>query len=473
MQSAKLLKLTLHFALYIFALKFMFALYSLLLTVGFLLMLPLFFLRRNKYAAGFRQRFGNLPDFEKNGETVIWIHCVSVGETNAAVPLVKKLSEEFPAHQIVFSTTTKTGQELAQKLFSGTASLVFYFPFDWKFTVRRALRKIQPDLVLIMETEIWFNFIREAGKQGTKIFLVNGRLSEKSVLRYLKIKKIMRRVMHYLEMSLMQNNADAQRIAMFGIRGNKVKVTGNIKFDQPPVKENNLLIEYLRERFDITPANPLIAAASTHAPEEKWILEAFQQVRKNRNEKSPRLLIAPRHPERFDEVAALIKKSGLKFVRRSSPLELEDISAEVILLDSIGELRSVFSLAEIVFVGGSLIPHGGQNILEPAIAEKAIVTGFYTRNFAEIIKTFKENEAVICLPELAENEIPAKLAEVFSELLQNEVKRRELAENAFSMMEKNRGATEKTMKYLRPFLQNQSEKDELPKKSPEPENFVK
>ena len=430
----------------------MFALYSFLFTVAFLLILPVFLFRKNKYAAGFWQRFGFLPEFDSEGKPVIWIHSVSVGETNAAEPLVKKLREEFPEYQIVVSTTTKTGQQLARKLFRDQASLVFYFPFDWKFSVRRTLKKIKPDIVLIMETEIWFNFIREAAKTDARIFIVNGRISAKSVNRYLLIKKMMQRVFHYVELALMQGNADAQRLMKLGSRGSKVKVTGNIKFDQPEAENNSEFLSYLTKRFAISPENPLIAAASTHAPEEKWILEAFVKIRKTRAENPPRLLLAPRHPERFDEVAELVKKSGLRLVRRTDPIQKSDVAADVILLDSIGELRSVFRLAEIVFVGGSLIAHGGQNILEPAAARKAIVTGFYTMNFAEIIGEFEKNEALIRLPELEKDQIAAELARVFSELLNDKEKRETLAENAFNVMAKNRGAVEKTIEYLRPFL---------------------
>jgi 3-deoxy-D-manno-octulosonic-acid transferase len=310
-----------------------------------------------------------------------------------------------------------------------------------------------------METEIWFNFLREAKRDRTYIFIVNGRLSEKSSDRYQKIRKTMSRVLRFVDLALMQTNSDAQRLLRLGINANKVRVTGNIKYDQSPVENNSVFVSYFSERFDIQKKNPLIVAASTHAPEERWILEAFKKVYKTREGNLPRLLIAPRHPERFDEVAELIKKSGLKLVRRSNPLNLEDVSADVILLDSIGELRQVFSLAEIVFVGGSLIPHGGQNILEPAVAKKAIVTGFYTMNFDEIVKTFEKNEAVARLPELDENEIPEKLAGVFTELLRSEEKRLKLAENAFKMLEKNRGATGKTMKFMRPILQVQATKN--------------
>lgn len=430
----------------------MFALYSFLLTVGFVLMMPLFFLRREKYASGFRQRFGKIPELKRNGKPVIWIHCVSVGETNAAVPLVNEIKKEYPDYQIVVSTITKTGQELAQKLFKDQAALVFYFPFDWKFTVRRALEKIRPNIVLIIETELWFNFLRVTARRTIPVFLVNGRISEKSASRYMKIPKTMKRVLRYIDHALMQTNADAKRLLQLGINPNKVRVTGNIKYDQPTVKNNSLFLEYFGERFDFTPNRPLIIAASTHAPEEKWILEAFKKVRANRTEIKPRLLLVPRHPQRFDDVAALVKNTKLNFVRRSNPLDLDDIFADVILLDSIGELRQFYAFADIVFVGGSLIPHGGQNILEPALAQKAIVTGFYTMNFAEIVDTFEKNEAVIRLPELKENEVVEALANVFDELLNDESLRQRFARNAFQMMEKNRGATERTMRFLDSML---------------------
>lgn len=450
----------------------MFALYSFLFTVVFILMLPLFFLRRNKYAAGFRQRFGKIPELKRNGKPVVWIHCVSVGETNAAVPLVSEIKKEYPDYQIVISTVTKTGQELAQKLFRDQANLVFYFPFDWKFTVRRALEKIRPNIVLIMETEIWFNFLRVTARRDIPVFLVNGRISEKSASRYMKIPKIMRRVLRYINHALMQTNADAKRLLQLGINPNKIRVTGNIKYDQPAAPIGSFFLDYFGERFGFSPENPLIIAASTHAPEEKWILEAFKKLRQNRAENKPRLLLVPRHPERFDEVAALVQNTGLNFIRRSKPLDLDDNLADVILLDSIGELRKLFPFAEIVFVGGSLIPHGGQNILEPASARKAIVTGFYTTNFAEIVDQFEKNGAVIRLPELKENEIVETLAGVLDELLSDKILRHRFAQNAFQVVAKNRGATQKTMKFLEPILKIQLGKlnvGDSPENSAKPE----
>ena len=439
----------------------MFFLYSLLLTSGFIFMLPLFLLRRDKYAAGFWQRLGYLPDFEQNGRKILWLHCVSVGETNAARPLVKKLLEENPDFRLVVSTTTITGQNLAREIFKKEAALVFYFPFDWRFTVRRALRKIKPDVVLIMETELWFNFLREARKSGARIAVVNGRLSEKSVNRYLYIKNFMQRVLRNVDLALMQGNKDAQRIVQLGIRSGKVKVTGNIKFDQNFDEIENQLTKEFRQRFAISQSAPLIVAASTHAPEERWILQAFKEIWKNSKDNLPRLLIAPRHPERFAEVAQFIKESGFDWARRSEAVSARDKTAEIILLDSIGELRAVLPLAEIVFVGGSLIPHGGQNVLEPAIAQKAIVTGFYTMNFAEIVKVFLEQNALVQLPALEESEVSKKIVEVFAELLQNSERRQILGENAFLIMQKNRGATVKTLEYLKPFLQVQNKPSDL------------
>jgi len=429
----------------------MFFLYSLLLTAGFILLLPRFLFQK-KYAAGLRQRFGDLPDFHQNEKPVMWLHCVSVGETNAARPLVNELKKNFPEHALVVSTTTLTGQNLAKEVFKKDAELVFYFPFDWKFTVRRVLKKIKPSVVLIMETEIWFNFVREAHKSGAKILVVNGRLSEKSVKRYSLIPNTMRRVLRHIDLALMQNGADAKRLLGLGTRDTRVKVTGNIKFDQAFDETESALTEELSGRFAVSKDAPLIVAASTHAPEEQWILQAFAETRKNSKANPPRLLIAPRHPERFAEVEELIKASGFDWAKRSAERSNRDEAAEVILLDSIGELRAVYPLSEIVFVGGSLIPHGGQSVLEPAIAERAIVTGFYTMNFAEIVKEFLAQDALIQLPNLPESEIPEKLAEVLSQLLEDVERRRKLAKNAFDVMKNNRGATEKTIEYIKSFL---------------------
>ena len=444
-----------HFSLLISHFSFMFFIYSFLLTIGYLLLSPRFLfdlMRKGKYAAGVWQRLGNLPELGQNEKPVLWLHCVSVGETQAARPLVKEILKNFPEYRLVVSTTTNTGQKLAKEIFAEDAVLVFYFPLDWKFTVRRALQKIKPTVVLLMETELWFNFLREARQSGAKIAIINGRLSEKSVNRYLRIRKFMHRVLHYVDLALMQGNTDAKRIAQLGIRAGKIKVTGNIKYDLQFDEAESELTKQFRRRFGFAKDAPLIVAASTHAPEEDWILQAFKTVWKNSEDSLPRLLIAPRHPERFAEVEKLIKESGFDWAKRSEKASGRDKTAEIILLDSIGELRAAFPLAEIVFVGGSLVPHGGQNILEPAIARKAIITGFYTANFEAITKEFLEQEALVQLPKLNDQQVSESLAKSISNLLKDTELRQTLADNAYHVMRKNRGATKKTVEFLKPLL---------------------
>ncbi len=433
----------------------MFLIYSIVYTFAFILFLPRFLfdaIFKGKYAAGFKQRLGFLPTFDSKGKKVVWLHCVSVGETNAARPLAIKIKDDFPDLAIVVSTTTRSGQQLAQTAFADIADLVFYFPFDWKFSVHRALKHIKPSVVLLMETEIWPNFIRESYHSGAQLCIVNGRLSERSFNRYSKIRKFVKRVLGYLDMALMQENADATRLMSLGIRASKVRVTGNVKFDHDLHENEAALTDKMLERFGISSEAPLIIAASTHSPEEKWILEAFKEIKKSADANLSRLMIVPRHPERFDEVAELAKKTGFTLVRRSSTESSGDRSAEIILLDSIGELRAMYPLAEIVFVGGSLIPHGGQSIFEPAAAGKAIITGSHTANFDAAVKEFLDIGALIQLPHLADKDIVTKLAEAIEDLLTNSEKRTELGSNALAVMNSNRGAVTKTIEYLQPVL---------------------
>lgn len=436
----------------------MFFLYSLLLTLAFILMSPLFLLRRQKYASGFRQRLGNYPEFNHDGRKVIWLHCVSVGETNAARPLVEELKSNFPDHRIVVSTTTLTGQTLAQDIFKSKADAVFYFPLDWKFSVRKALVMFKPSIVLLMETEIWPRFIREAKISGAKIAIVNGRLSETSFKRYALFKSFIRNVLADVDIALMQGEADAKRIALLGIDPVKVKLSGNLKFDLDlDPSEADLTLEF-RQRFGISGERPLIVAASTHSPEELWMLEAFAEFFLEPSKLRPRLLIAPRHPERFGEVAEQVRSIGvgrfpqfkpLSMVRRSSIKSDEDKTADVILLDTIGELRAIYQLAEIVFVGGSLIPHGGQSVLEPAAAGKAIVTGPHTHNFEAVVRELIANHAIIQLPEVRDEQVVDWLFDSFSDLFEDSEERKLLGGMAAKVMATNRGATKKTVKDIK------------------------
>lgn len=437
----------------------MYLLYSILLCVGILLLLPRFLFdafRHGKYAAGLSERAGSLPRFESEGRPVIWLHCVSVGETQAARPLVRAILEEHPQHALVVSTTTLTGQRVAREAFAGQAARIFYFPFDWAWSVRRALRAINPSTVLVMETELWPRFFRECRKRGVPVALVNGRISEKSFRRYRLIKRFIRRVLGDLAFAAMQTEADAVRVRALGLTPERVRVSGNVKFDLEDAGVQ-MLAEELRRRFRLDGRRPLFIAASTHAPEERIILEAFKAVREDGRAASPRLLIAPRHPERFDEVAALIESSKFSMARRSEAERESDNDCDVILLDSIGELRAVYPFAEVVLVGGSIAPVGGHNVLEPALAARCILTGAHTSNFKAIIKTFLEQDALIQLPHVEGAQASEVLARALNGLLSDDERRLRTGERARAVLEQNRGATDRTVKLLAPILQQRSE----------------
>jgi 3-deoxy-D-manno-octulosonic-acid transferase len=249
------------------------------------------------------------------------------------------------------------------------------------------------------------------------------------------------RVLEFVDLALMQGERDAARIVSLGAAAEKTTVTGNLKFDQQVEVSENSLTSQLRERFNVSPDRPLIIAASTHSPEERWMLESFAKVKGIIN--GVRIMIAPRHPEGFGEVWESIENSRFSAVRRSAAASPQDKNADVILLDSIGELRAAYPLAEIVFVGGSLIPHGGQSVLEPAAAGRAIITGPFTHNFDAVVKEFLEKDALVQLTDSGE------LYEGLVDLLENLEKRHQLAENALAVMETNRGASLRTVERLR------------------------
>ncbi|OLE55583.1 MAG: hypothetical protein AUG51_02600 [Acidobacteria bacterium 13_1_20CM_3_53_8] len=436
----------------------MYFLYSFLYTVGVVLLSPVAVykaLRYGKYVTGLGERLGKLPEINVGGKPVIWLHCVSVGEAQAARPLVKLLAEEYLQHAIVVSTITLTGNRMARELFGQTAVKIIYFPFDWAWTVRRALLKVNPCAVLIMETELWPRFLFECSRRGVPVGLVNGRISQKSFRRYQRIQSFINRIVNNLDLALMQSSADAERMLRLGLSQKRVKISGNMKFDVGASANEEKLVGELSQRFFSGEERPLIVAASTHAPEERITIEAFRQLRKN-GTSAHRLLIAPRHPERFAEVESLIAQSGFTWAKRSASPSASDKTCDIILLDSIGELRAIYSLAEIVFVGGSLAPTGGHNVLEPASAGACIVTGPHTSNFAAIIKGFRENQALVEIADLPEAESVGALAKLFEELLADEERRKSLAANARAVLEANRGATRKTLNLLTPILAQSS-----------------
>jgi 3-deoxy-D-manno-octulosonic-acid transferase len=375
---------------------------------------------------------------------------------------VRALVERFPTHALVVSTTTLTGQKLAREVFRDEAEAVFYFPFDWAWSVRRSLQKVKPSLVLIMETELWPRFLLECRRTGVPVALVNGRISEKSFRGYRRLGRFIKSVTGALTLALMQTEADAERIRGLGLAPERTRVSGNIKFDADTEDASaGVITNQLRERFAFdNDARPLIVAASTHAPEEAILLHAFRQTCAafdGDERKRPRLLIAPRHPERFNEVAALLESSGLSWARRSSSPKADDAACEVVLLDSIGELRGAYPLAALVFVGGSIAPTGGHNVLEPAAAARCIITGAHTFNFSSIIRDFLAQDALIQLPALNEAHAPAALAQTFLELLNADARRDRTGRRARAALERNRGATDKTIALLEPLIEQRSE----------------
>lgn len=436
----------------------MYLAYSLLLTLGLIVLIPRFFsqaLAHGKYVSNIRERLGSLPNLTESSRPTIWLHCVSVGETQAARPLVAELKRNFPNHRLIVSTITLTGQKLAREVFKDQAEHFIYFPFDWAWCVRRALNAVKPDVVLIMETELWPNFLRSCGRRGIPVALVNGRISKQSFRGYRFIRFFVSRVIGNLRLAAMQSNADSERLRYLGMPQNRLFVSGNLKFDVRPMATTEGLTQEIRTQFNLQPEIPLILAASTHAGEEKIIVESFKRLKQD-HDTGLRLMIAPRHPERFGDVASLIEVSGVTWARRSKAPNGNEAIAEVILLDTIGELPATYSLATIVFVGGSLVDKGGHNVLEPAAVGTAIVTGAHTDNFEAVVDLLDQNNAIIKLPRLDENEMVVRMPEVFHQLLTSPELRNEMSQNALNMVNDNRGAAEKTLQLIAPLFDNSS-----------------
>jgi 3-deoxy-D-manno-octulosonic-acid transferase len=427
----------------------MYFLYSLVLSLLFVALLPYFViqaLRYGKYAGSFKQRLGRLPDsIRGDGRQTIWLHAVSVGEFLAAKPLVDQLKRELPEYRVVVSTTTLTGQRLAQSE-SNTIDGAFYFPFDWRFAVRRSLDWIKPSIVIILETELWPNFLRGCRKRGVITILANGRISSRSFRRYRMVGALISRVIGDLSLMIMQSDADAERARELGAPPNRVRVCGNLKYDQSGVRGWGLGVgkeqaetvsdKEIDLQFALSSSSHLIVAGSTAPGEEEMLLAALSKIRTHEGFEDTRLLIAPRHPERFDEVARLIARSSFKFARRSETASSSQ--TDVILLDTIGELASVYRFAAVVFVGGSLVPRGGHNIIEPAAFAKPIVVGKHTGNFRQIVSDFAAAGAVV---QIDSNH----LVEALLQLLSDRTLAREMGDQAREILLANRGACERTI----------------------------
>lgn len=416
-------------------------LYTLLLTVGFVLAMPWFLWKgrgSGKYLRTFRERMGRLPVYlNVDGDRSIWIHAVSVGEVLAARPLVPALRDRFPGHRIFVSTTTMTGNAVARKSLRGVDGLL-YAPFDFPHPVRRALDVLNPSLLVLVETELWPNLIHEARRRGTRVALVNGRISPRSFPRYRKLRRFLAGTLAEVDLFLMQGEAHAERIREMGAPSGRVAVTGNLKFDAaPPGRLPERLVKLLQAGGA---GRPLWVAGSTVGGEEELVLKAFHRVRADVPE--ARLLMAPRHPERFDAVPSLVEAAGFRCLRRSAldPAAWQD--GEVLLLDTLGELSQVYALASVVFVGGSLVPAGGHNILEPAVAGKPVVVGPHMENFQEIAEQFRAEGAVEQVGSADE------LGRCVSSILLDDARRASLGSRARDLVGRNRGAVVRSVDAL-------------------------
>jgi 3-deoxy-D-manno-octulosonic-acid transferase len=428
----------------------MYLAYSLLTLAVFVAVSPYFLyqaIRYKKHIGSLRQRLGFLPiTVNIDAEDSIWIHAVSVGEALTARALAADLKARYPRLRLFLSTTTIAGQQVARGSRSN-ADAVFYFPFDWTFIVRRTLRLVRPRLFIMMETEIWPNLLRECRRQGVKTVLINGRISARSYPRYRLIRRFFRRVLADLDHCCMQSEESARRLVDLGADPARVTVTGSMKFDSlelPASTARGKPRERVLRFFRLSANRTVIVAGSTMRGEEAALLRACSRVKAALP--SALLVIAPRQPERFGEVDRLAREAGFVTMRRSElPIDAEP-RADVVVLDTIGELAQLYQVATAVFVGGSLVDHGGHNILEPAIFGKPIVFGAHMHNFKEIADTFLGNDAAI---QVRSDE---ELGEVLLTLVTDPVRRARLGAAARALVEANRGAKAKTLDVIADLL---------------------
>ena len=427
----------------------MYLLYSALLAAGLLISLPYWMLtrRQGRYREGLAERLGRVPAQLQAGPA-IWVHAVSVGEVLAVSELVAKLRRLFPQYRVVISTTTDTGKKLAKKRFGEDS--VFYFPLDLGFAIRPYLARLRPALVVIAETEFWPNFLRLVDGTGARIAVVNARISDRSWPGYRRVRRILKRVLGHVDLFLAQTEEDARRLLDIGAPGERVHVSGNLKFDvaapaAPPI------VDSLRSTFQQAGAGPVVVCGSTVEEEEGLLLRAFENVLAS----YPRavMILAPRRPERFGEVAQLLEQLGIRFWRRSL-WSGDPIAGGVFLVDTIGELASLYALGDVAFVGGSLVPRGGHNIIEPAQHGVGIIVGNHIENFRDIVGLFQSQDAVRVVG-------PAEFPLVLMELLSDDQERAALGRRGAETLRSQMGATERTVRALEKLLESSTDRVEV------------
>ncbi|NIO41835.1 MAG: 3-deoxy-D-manno-octulosonic acid transferase [Burkholderiales bacterium] len=383
--------------------------------------------RQRGYSAGIPERFGfyrRKPDLP-----VIWIHAVSVGETRAAEPLISALRNRHPDKQILLTNMTPTGRETAQELF-GEAVLGCYLPYDLTPAVDRFLNHFNPVSALVMETELWPTLVARCHRRGVAIQLLNARLSERSARRYARFPKLTRQMLDELQIICAQTDRDAIRYRQLG--AGRVEVTGNMKFDRSAPTEQLVLAGQLRQLFGAQ--RRVFLAASTRDGEETLLLDAISNIK----ERALLLVIVPRHPQRFDAVADLLRGSGMPFQRRSEGRPI-DAATRVVIGDSMGELFAYYAACDVAFVGGSLLPLGGQNLLEACAVGKPVIVGPHTFNFEEATEQAVEAGAALRVANAS------MLAATVSMLLANRARAEEIGEAGRRFMQMHRGATERTL----------------------------
>ncbi len=428
----------------------MYLLYDLLLLVAAAGLIPYYLLRGMRFGKsrrGIRERLGQYSEqlLERiQGQRIIWVHAVSVGETRAAIPLLKELRRNYPSHLILVSNVTETGQAIARD--NDDIDLCLFFPFDFSWTVRRVLQRIQPELIIIVETEIWPNFVHQAKLLDIPVVLVNGRISDRSFPRYRVVRALLKPVLRCFSSFCMQSQLDAERIVQLGAKSDLTVNTGNLKFDHELCDLSEKEIGQLKQLYRLPEDLPILVAGSTHSGEEEQILDAYTELlQQNR---SCLLILIPRHPERCREIASLLEARNISFRLRTSLATEDDLldSGDVLLVDSLGEVLNLYGVSDLVFVGGSLVPVGGHNLLEASLLAKAVLFGPHIQNFREIsAKLIKSGSGI----KVTGSE---ELLEKWTLLLDDSIRRNAMGQAGRALLVENAGATERTMQSVGRYL---------------------
>lgn len=423
---------------------------NILYTILLYLIQPLVWFRllwRSRKAPDYRKRWLERYGFCKNKVKSggILVHAVSVGETLAAIPLIKTLQKQYPQLPITVTTMTPTGSKQVKTLLKDSVSHV-YLPYDLPCAIHRFLKSVNPKLVIIMETELWPNLISQCHNKKIPLIIANARLSERSANRYQKLGKAISKLLTKISTVAAQNEQDGERFLSLGLPTEHLVVTGSIKFDIELTDKQSLA--QLKQQWQLH--RPVLIAASTHSGEDEIILSAFQRLLKNHA--NLLLILVPRHPERFKTVEELISDNKLNYIKRSSK-QIPTDQTQVILGDTMGELLELYGLANIAFVGGSLIEHGGHNPLEPALHHIPIISGKYFFNFKVICEQLIEANGMLICDSTADS-----LYSTVNSLLNDDNRCQQIGENAYQVLKRNQGALNRLLKvihhYLEPYKDN-------------------